>query len=91
MHDPMPASPSEPLAPALRNWRIRALYTLLSVIAIAGLPAYIAPILNARASGGITPLLWAYLGIYISFVALALAPSLPESTRAFGLDRPGLC
>ncbi len=37
------------------------------------------------ASGGITPLLWAYLGIYIAFVALALAPSLPESTRAFGL------
>jgi signal transduction histidine kinase len=29
--------------------------------------------------------LWAYLGIYIAFVALALAPSLPESTRAFGL------
>jgi signal transduction histidine kinase len=85
MQDPLPASPSETLTPTLRSWRARALYTLLGVIALAGLPAYIAPILNARASGGITPLLWAYLGIYIAFVALALAPSLPESTRAFGL------
>jgi len=75
----------ELLGPTLRVWRRRALYALLSVIAIAGLPAYITPLINAYVAGAITPLLWAYLGIYIAFVALALAPSLPESTRAFGL------
>ena len=85
MPDVSASSSREALTPTLRTWRRRALYTLLTVIAVAGLPAYIAPLLNARASGGITPLLWAYLGIYIAFVALALAPSLPESTRAFGL------
>ncbi len=85
MRDSTSASSREVLAPTLRVWRRRALYTLLTVIAIAGLPAYVAPLVNARAAGGITPLLWAYLGIYIAFVALALAPSLPESTRAFGL------
>lgn len=85
MRDPTSAPNREVLAPTLRAWRKRALYTLLTVIAVAGLPAYVAPLINARASGGITPLLWAYLGIYIAFVALALAPSLPESTRAFGL------
>ena len=73
------------LAPKLRIWRRRALYALLTIVAIAGLPAYITPLVNARAAGGITPLLWAYLGIYIAFVALALAPALEESTRALGL------
>ncbi len=82
---PEAISSRETLTPALRAWRSRALYSLLTVIAIAGLPAYVAPVLNARAQGGITPILWAYLGIYIAFVALALAPSLPENARAFGL------
>jgi signal transduction histidine kinase len=81
---PAPAG-RETLTPTLRVWRTRALYALLTVIAVAGLPAYVAPLINARASGTITPILWAYLGIYVAFVALALAPSLPESTRAFGL------
>lgn len=73
------------LTPSLRVWRTRALYGLLTVVAVAGLPAYVAPIINARFGEGITPILWAYLGIYIAFVALALAPSLPESTRVYGL------
>lgn len=73
------------LAPSLRVWRSRALYGLLTVVAVAGLPAYVAPIINAWFGDGITPILWAYLGIYIALVALALAPSLPESTRVYGL------
>ncbi len=83
MPDAIP--PRETLTPALRVWRARALYSLLTVIAIAGLPAYVAPLINAQQQGGITPILWAYLGIYVAFVALALAPSLPENARAFGL------
>lgn len=86
MHDTSyPAENRSTLTPSLRVWRSRALYGLLAVIAIAGLPAYVAPLINARSGGGISPILWAYLGIYIAFVALALAPSLPESTRAYGL------
>ena len=82
MSDPAPAAAGrEALTPTLRVWRTRALYALLTVITVAGLPAYVAPVINARASGTITPILWAYLGIYVAFVALALAPSLPESTR----------
>lgn len=83
MSDPAPAR--ETLTPALRVWRSRALYSLLTVIAVAGLPAYVAPLINAQRQGGITPILWAYLGIYVAFVALALAPALPENARALGL------
>jgi signal transduction histidine kinase len=85
MSGPAPITPRETLTPALRAWRSRALYSLLTVIAVAGLPAYVAPLLNAQRQGGITPILWAYLGIYLAFVALALAPALPENARALGL------
>lgn len=73
------------LSRALHVWRTRALYALLAVIAVAGLPAYLAPVVIAYRAGHLTPLLWAYLGIYVAFVALGLAPALPDRARAFAL------
>jgi signal transduction histidine kinase len=74
--------------PDLEAWRSRALYALLLVLATAGLIGYGSPILSAVLHGRMTPLLWVYAGIYLSFLALALVPrvSVPlRSSLAFAL------
>jgi signal transduction histidine kinase/putative methionine-R-sulfoxide reductase with GAF domain len=64
-------------------WRVRALYVLLFVVAVVGLPAYGVPIVNAIQHGQMTPLLWAYAGVYLAFVGLALYPRLSFRLRAW--------
>jgi signal transduction histidine kinase len=64
-------------------WRVRALYVLLLVVAVVGLPAYVATIANAIQHGQMTLLLWAYAGVYLAFVGLALYPRLDFRLRAW--------
>ena len=66
----------------LDEWRARALYVVLIVVAIAGLPAYILPVANANQ---ITPLLWVYFIIYLAFVGLAILPRLDVRLRGWAL------
>ncbi len=66
----------------LDEWRARALYVVLVVVAIAGLPAYVSPLVNANQ---ITPLLWVYLVVYLAFVGLAVLPRLDVRLRGWGL------
>ncbi len=68
--------------PDLEAWRSRALYAVLIVLATAGLVAYGSTILNAVVSRQMTPLIWVYAGIYVSFLALALLPRLGVSLRS---------
>ena len=75
--------PAEGVDPALREWRARALYAVLIVLAVAGLPAYLLPILNAiRLRQVMTPM-WIYAGAYLVFVALACLPRLPVRLRTW--------
>jgi signal transduction histidine kinase len=53
-------------------WRERALYVVLLVLATSGIVAYGSTILNSVIQGHMTPLLWVYVGIYVSFLVLAL-------------------
>jgi PAS domain S-box-containing protein len=64
----------------LDKWRARALYVVLIVVAIAGLPAYVAPVVNASQ---MTPHLWVYLVVYLAFVGLAVLPRLDVRLRGW--------
>jgi len=66
------ARPTSQIQVTLDEWRARALYVLLVVVAVAGLPAYVSPIVNAKQ---MTPLLWVYLVVYLAFVVWPLAPA----------------
>lgn len=79
-----PADDDETIAVSL-EWRAKALYVVLVVIAVLGLPAYILPIVNALQSGPMTPLLWIYLGVYLAVIGLVIWPRLDFRIRAWGL------
>ncbi len=64
----------------LDEWRAKALYIVLIVVAIAGLPAYVSPVINANQ---VTPLLWVYLLVYFAFVGLAVLPGLDVRLRGW--------
>ncbi len=64
----------------LDEWRAKALYIVLVVITIAGLPAYVSPVIN---SSRITPLLWVYVIVYFAFVGLAVLPRLDVRLRGW--------
>ncbi len=66
----------------LDAWRSRALYVVLFILASAGLVAYGTTILDAIVHREMTPLLWAYAGIYLAFLALALLPRLTVPLRS---------
>jgi len=68
---------------ALASWRGRALIVMLIVVAVSGLPAYLAPIWNALRAGRFPPLLWVYCGVYAAFVVLAFLPRLAARPRAW--------
>ena len=68
---------------ALASWRSRALIVVLTVVAVSGLPAYLAPIWNAVRTGRFSPQLWVYCGIYLAFVVLAFLPRLADRPRAW--------
>ncbi|MBI4787143.1 MAG: PAS domain S-box protein [Chloroflexi bacterium] len=68
----------------LTAWRNRALYVLLLVVTVAGLPAFASPILNAVQTNATTPLLWIYLAVYLALVGLAVVPRLDLSVRGWG-------
>ncbi len=69
---------------SLIEWRVRALLLVLLVVAVAGIPAYILPIVNAIRDGQMTPLLWVYLAIYGALVALAVLPRITPNVRGWG-------
>lgn len=64
----------------LDKWRAKALYVVLIVVAIAGLPAYVTPLINASQ---ITLHLWVYLVVYLAFVGLAVLPRLDVRLRGW--------
>jgi serine phosphatase RsbU (regulator of sigma subunit) len=65
---------SDQVDPVLEMWRGKALHVILVVVALAGLPAWGSPILNAVRHAQLTPLLWVYGAVYLSMVALAALP-----------------
>jgi signal transduction histidine kinase len=69
----------------LAEWRARASLAVLIVIAVAGIPAYGAPVLNALGRGSLPPQLWIYITAYAAIVALAVMPRLDPRIRAWGL------
>ncbi|MGA2975428.1 MAG: GAF domain-containing sensor histidine kinase [Spirochaetia bacterium] len=71
---------SEP--PDLQTWRSRALYAILIILATAGFVGYGSTILNAVVSRQMTPLLWVYAGVYVSFLALTVLPRLSVPVRS---------
>jgi len=64
----------------LDEWRAKALYIVLVVVVIAGLPAYVSPVINAKR---LTPLLWAYLIVYLAFVCLTALPRIDIRLRGW--------
>ena len=69
---------------SLLAWRKRALYIVLLLVTVAGLPAFIFPVLNAIRTNAMTPLLWVYLVVYVGLVVLALVPRLDLRVRGWG-------
>jgi PAS domain S-box-containing protein len=69
---------------ALREWRARALYVLLIIVVLAGLPAYVSSIVTAIRAGAVTPLPWIYAAVYLVFVALAVLPRIDLRLRSWG-------
>ncbi len=76
-----PASTQTP--DPLHAWRGKALYLLLVVLAVGGLLAYGSTIANALVSGHMTPLLWVYAAVYLSFLLVAVLPRLDVPLRAW--------
>jgi signal transduction histidine kinase len=73
------------LAQDLRAWQARALYLLLAVLAVGGLLAYGSTILDAFIRRQMTPLLWVYVGVYVSFLLVAVLPRLSIPLRAWSV------
>jgi serine phosphatase RsbU (regulator of sigma subunit) len=82
MHSTAPID-SDEIDPALQTWRVKALHVILVVVALAGLPAWGAPILNGVRQGQFTVLLWIYGAVYLSMVALAALPRVDFRFRAW--------
>ncbi len=78
-----PARPAGEIDAMWLEWRVRALYVLLVVVAVVGLPAYGLPIVNAIRQGQMPLQLGAYAGVYLAFVGLALYPRLSYRLRAW--------
>lgn len=70
---------------ALARWRERAVRVILGVVAVIGLPAWGAVVLNGIRSGETGPLLWVYPIVYLTIVALALLPRIDHRVRIWGL------
>ena len=69
----------------LQAWRAKALYLLLAVLAVGGLVAYGSTILDAMVRRQMTALLWVYVGVYVSFLAVAVLPRLTIPLRAWSV------
>jgi len=67
----------------LLRWRRRALYAVLGLVVVAGLPSYVFTIWNAVQLGEVTPLLFVYTAVYLAFVALVGYPRLNFNLRAW--------
>lgn len=66
-------------------WRARALYIMVAVIVVLGIPAYLSPFLNALQTGEVSPLLGVYALIFFAMVLLAVAPRLQVTLRSGGI------
>jgi signal transduction histidine kinase len=69
----------------LQAWRAKALYLLLAVLAVGGLLAYGSTIADALIRRQMTPLLWVYAGVYVSFLLVAVLPRLSIPVRAWSI------
>ncbi len=68
---------------AMLEWRTKALYILLLVVAVSGLPAYLSLFVNALQNERTTPLLWIYLAVYLALIGLTVLPRLDFHLRAW--------
>lgn len=77
--------PAGTIQEVVAGWRARAVRVILAVVAVIGLPAWGAVIVNGIRSGEMGPLLWVYLIVYVSIAALALLPRIDHRLRIWGL------
>ncbi len=83
-HLPQAAEP-DPTHLTLPQWRARAARITLIALAIFGLPAWGAVVLNAWRAQAMTPLVWTYVAIYAAILALAFIPGASPRLRIWGL------
>lgn len=71
--------------PDISHWRARAIHVLLIAVALFGLPAWGAVVVNAWRAGQMSPLVWVYVLVYGAILALALLPRVDYRLRIWGL------
>lgn len=81
----MTAQDRERSQPDIRHWRARAIHVLLLAVAAIGLPAWGAVVLNALRAGQMNALIWIYVVVYATVLALALLPGIDYRVRIWGL------
>ncbi|MDX1688912.1 MAG: SpoIIE family protein phosphatase [Candidatus Promineifilaceae bacterium] len=77
--------PAAAIQKVIARWRARAVRVILAVVAIIGLPAWGAVVLNGIRNGGMSPLLWVYPIVYLAITALAFLPRIDPRLRIWGL------
>lgn len=82
---PTQAAVSDPTYLTLPQWRARAARITLIALAIFGLPAWGAVVVNAWQAQAMMPLVWTYVAIYAAILALAFVPGANPRLRIWGL------